>query len=106
THMYQFRAQNDGTAEIRLATKQISSAFREQIIDIFTGDIINDFGTPKTFNSPLHGAIRVFNNDFVQLGYSDNNYAVAPTSAFAPITVLQPNANAPTTIGESGFRLF
>jgi hypothetical protein len=109
SQLYQFRAPNDGTVEIRIATQGITSAFREQRYNILTNPptLLADIGAAKTFNSALHGAIRVFNNDFVQLGYSDGNYAVAPSNSFSQIPVFTPTGvTDPTGINESGFRFF
>lgn len=108
THVYKFRAQNDGAAEIRIATKGITSAFRETITNVLTGAIVNDFGISKTFDSPLHGAIRVFDNDQVQLGFSDSNPAVGPQGAFVPISAFDDDIQAPTPTppGDNGLRFF
>lgn len=91
THIYQFRAPNDGTVELRLATKQIQAAWSEQLIDELTpgrpfatgagGGGMNPNLKNKIINSPLHGALRVFTNDrstgqFVQTGFANDNPAV------------------------------
>lgn len=75
THLFQFRAPNDGTVEVRLATKNITRAFQQQLTNAVTGQTTSSTAT-KRLNSPLRGAIRVFNNDFVQLGFSNQNDAV------------------------------
>lgn len=81
THIYQFRAPNDGTVELRIATKQIQGAWQERITNPFTGAAVVVNTKTKVYNSPLHAAIRVFSNDretgdFVQTGFSDGNPAV------------------------------
>lgn len=84
TDIYSFRAEATGTTEIRLATRNIGS------FNDFSG---NQGGLPggsfteqsgpgvtnqsKIFDSRLDGAIRVFRNDFEQIGYNDNNIAIA-----------------------------
>lgn len=81
-HLFQFRAENDGTAEIRLATKGILAAWQEQLINERSAQRtqVNSLIRQKVINSPLHGAVRVFTNDrstgqFVQTGFSDGNLA-------------------------------
>lgn len=108
THLYKFRAQNDGAAEIRLATKGITSSFREIITNVLTNTVVNDFGISKTFDSPLHGAIRVFDNDQVQLDYADTNPAVAPEAATVPIAVFDLDVPPPTPNppDDDGLRFF
>jgi hypothetical protein len=67
THLYQVRAPNDGTIEIRIATKNIVRGYQE-IIETPTMQQL--LPQSKRLNSPLRGAIRVFNNDFAQVGYA------------------------------------
>jgi hypothetical protein len=85
THIYQFRAPNDGTAEIRISTLGITRAYQEATTDQ-DGNITSqpvmapaplDGVNAKTINSPLHAGLRVYNNDRVQVGYSDGNEAVS-----------------------------
>lgn len=104
THLYFFRAQNDGTAEIRLATEGITSAIQEQRVNVLTNTVVGGFTRAKTFDSPLHGAIRVFNNDFVQLGFADYNQGTSPNSPFVPTQVAQDNPNAVPP--DNGLRFF
>ncbi len=65
--MYYFRAEADGAAEIRISTSLIADVFAELLPD-FTVQT-------ATVSSYLDAAIRVFNNDFIQIGYFDNNPA-------------------------------
>ncbi len=108
THIYKFRAVNDGAAEIRIATKGITSAFREIITNVLTNTVVNDFGAAKTFDSPLHAAIRVFDNDQVQLGYSDSNPAASPQGEFVPTAAFDLDVQPPTADppGDTGVRFF
>lgn len=64
---YYFRAEADGFAEIRIATTLIPDAFAEQL---------DEFASiTKTISSNLDAALRIFDNDFIQLGYFDDNPA-------------------------------
>lgn len=70
--IYFFRAPDTGTTEIRLATKQITDQFVEFRDDLRTLPSPDEQDTfTKTYDSPLDGRIRVFNNDLVLL--ADNN---------------------------------
>ncbi len=100
TQIFQFRAQNDGTAEVRLSTFGIVRSFQEQSTDIM--GMLTSLPRSKTINSPFHGALRIFNNDFVQVGYSDNSQAVQGFGRFTPTFNANPNANPP----ENGNRAF
>ncbi len=95
TQLFQFRAQNDGTAEVRLSTFGIVRSFQEQFTDIM--GMLTSLPRSKTINSPLHGAIRIFNNDFVQVGYTDGSQAVQGFGRFTPTFNADPNANPPET---------
>lgn len=110
THLYKFRAQNNGAAEIRIATKGITSSFREVIQNLLTNQVVNDFGISKTFDSPLHAALRVFDNDQVQLGYADSNPAVGPQGEFVPTAAFDIDPGAPQVTpnppGDTGLRFF
>jgi hypothetical protein len=101
THLFQFRAPNDGTVEVRLSTKGIVRAYQEVIVNNVTGQQTN-VPLQKTINSPLRGAIRVFDNDRTQLGFSNENAAV---NGFADVfQVRQANENSNPV--ESGNRAF
>jgi len=66
TDLYKFRAPSTGTVEIRLSTLAITSQFQEQQIDVIA-NMVEAILKQKTFNSPLDGVIRVFNNDFEEI---------------------------------------
>lgn len=95
TQLFQFRAQNDGTAEVRLSTFGIVRSFQEQFTDIM--GMLTSQPRSKTINSAFHGAIRIFNNDFVQVGYTDGSQAVQGFGRFTPTFNPNPNANPPET---------
>jgi len=84
TDLYSFRAPFTGTVEIRIQTTNLDTVFQEIIVDD------RDFATwdgegdrpdatittnvlEKTYNSLFDSALRVYNNDFEQIGYNDYN---------------------------------
>ncbi|UYV13379.1 MAG: hypothetical protein NCW75_03620 [Phycisphaera sp.] len=75
-----FRAPDNGTTEIRLATQQITDEFVEDIVDLnvvppaLDRRIVN-----KTYDSPLDGKIRVFNNDLQLVASNNDNDGFAGT---------------------------
>lgn len=69
TDLYLFRAQFDGFVEIRVGTSFITDAYGEQYGNEFRADA-------KTYSSWLDSALRVFRNDFEQIGYNDDNAAI------------------------------
>lgn len=101
THLYFFRAPNNGTVDIRLATLGITVAQNEIFTDVTTGNQTTSQNA-KVINSPLHGALRVFNNDFVQLGYSDSNPAVQGFGRTIQYQEQNPNRNP----ADNGVRTF
>jgi hypothetical protein len=76
--IYFFRATDNGTTEIRLATQQITDEFVEDIVDLnvfppaLDRRIVN-----KTYDSPLDGRIRVYNNDLQLLASNNDNEGFA-----------------------------
>jgi hypothetical protein len=80
--LYQFRATYTGTAEIRINTTNIVDEFFEQMVQTEDGNPLTPpvFVQPtrrtKTYSSPLDSALRVFNNDFIQLAYNNDNAAL------------------------------
>lgn len=78
-----FRAPADGTAEIRINTTALNDWFVE-----FIGDGWDDETMPqgevnqleKIYNSWLNSALRVFNNDFVEIAYNNYNPAITGES--------------------------
>jgi hypothetical protein len=73
TDLYSFRAEFTGWVEIRIDTTFLQTEYGEALV----GDVNNSF-RPDTslINSHLDAALRVFRNDFVQIAYNDDNYAV------------------------------
>lgn len=80
TDLYVFRAEFTGTAEIRIQTSQITDTYGQWIADEFgSGEADQNpvgEGGAKTYNSQLDAVLRVFRNDFEQVGYSDDNSAL------------------------------
>lgn len=80
-----FRAPDDGTTEVRLATQQISDEFVEDIVDLNVNPpalerrVVN-----KVYDSPLDGKIRIFNNDLQLVASNDDNPGFAGTRAEQP----------------------
>jgi len=81
TDLYQFRAIYTGTAEIRLNTTQLNDEYWEDIVQTEDGDpaptsppVIEDpVIKTKTYNSPLDGALRIFDNDQQEIAYNNDN---------------------------------
>jgi hypothetical protein len=71
--LYSFRAEFDGFAEIRLDTALLATEYGFSLQNTHPDDFV---GIQKLINSNLDAAIRVYRNDFVQIGYNDDNYAV------------------------------
>jgi hypothetical protein len=97
--IYTFRATGTGFAEVRINTTQLNDFFSEWIADgegvlvdstaddvgFFLNDdneVEGEFVTPvnntktKTYNSILDSALRIFDNDFEQVGYNSSNNAM------------------------------
>jgi hypothetical protein len=82
TDLYFFRAEFTGTAEIRVGTTDIVD---EYITRQFTPTTTTNVDSlTKTYSSRLDAALRVFGNDFVQIGYSNDNAAQRAEGRAAP----------------------
>ncbi|HLP85666.1 MAG TPA: hypothetical protein VK157_15055 [Phycisphaerales bacterium] len=86
TDLYFFRAEFTGAAEIRLGTSQLQDVYGQQtaggarLRPNAGGGATSpwnptDESLTKTYDSRFDGAIRVFANDFTQIGYNDDNFA-------------------------------
>lgn len=83
--IYFFRASDNGTTEIRIATQQILDQFVEDIVDLNVFPPALDRRiVEKIIDSPLDARIRVFNND-LQL-VADNTY----NESFAGVRRMEP----------------
>jgi hypothetical protein len=76
--LYMFRAIHSGYAEIVINTSQLDDRWFEAQGETEDGDPMTPMNVSstlksKTYNSPLDSALRVFNNDFVEIGYNDDN---------------------------------
>lgn len=93
TDLFMFRAPANGSAEVRITTTGLADFFSWNIVDWATdpdpmGSPETDSGTKtkedvhgsETLNSWLHSALRIFNNDFVEIGYFAGNMAHAGES--------------------------
>ncbi len=74
--LYTFTAQNTGTVEFWVQTVGLDTVFEDVFVDAATGAIADTNRLTKTFDSNLDSALRVFNNDFEQIGYSATNDVV------------------------------
>lgn len=84
-----FRAPDNGTTEIRLATQQITDQFVEDIVDLNVFPPALDRRiVDKTYDSPLDGKIRVFNNDLQLVASNNDNIGFAGTRAEQDIGTL------------------
>lgn len=114
TDLYFFTANADGTAEIRINTSALADTFGEFITD-GEDDPLNptteNNALTKTYNSWLDSALRIFNNDFVQIAYNDDNAAlggdsdVTFTGEFAGKTFLRRDARVVFNV-KAGERYF
>lgn len=75
TDLYVFRAEFTGTAEIRVQTTQITDTYGQWVGGEFGSGAAGQEGA-KTYNSQLDAALRVFRNDFEQVGYNRTNSAL------------------------------
>lgn len=102
--IYFFRAPDTGTTEIRLATQQITDEFVEYRDDLRTLPNPDEQDTfRKTYDSPLDGRIRVFNNDLVLLADNNDNPGFAGVRSEELIGTLDlTGAAADFFYGESG----
>ncbi len=84
--LYQVRAIYSGTMEVRLNTTQITDGFFEGSVDTEDGDPLTPpaqtvlAAKTKTYNSPLDGALRIFDNDQTQIYYNNDNGVTAGES--------------------------
>ncbi|MEQ8316684.1 MAG: hypothetical protein RIE77_12495 [Phycisphaerales bacterium] len=87
--IYFFRAPDNGMTEIRLATQQISDEFVEDILDLNVFPPALDRRIEnKTYDSPLDGKIRVFNNDLQLLASNNDNEGFAGVRNQQPVGTL------------------
>ena len=94
--IYFFRAPDNGTTEIRLATKQIRDEFVEFRDDLRTLPSPDETSTfTKIYDSPLDGKIRIFNNDLQLIGENNDNPGFAGTRVMQPIGTLDLGAPNP-----------
>ncbi len=76
TDLYSIRAEFTGTMEIRLNTSNLPDAFAEGIDDLTTpaGPVWEVLF--RQYWSRFDSAVRIFDNDFDQIAFNDDNYAV------------------------------
>lgn len=75
TDLWNFRAEFTGTVEIFISTRDIVDEFGERFTDLASGD--QDFqALRRAYQSALDSAVRIFDNDFTQIAYNNDNYAV------------------------------
>lgn len=95
TDLYTFRAQYTGFVEVRISTTLIGDSFGEYYNrnDDPRPDPDPNTSESRPVSSLFDGALRVFRNDFEQIGYNDDNPAVQGEFAEIPF-------------GSLGFRRF
>jgi hypothetical protein len=80
TDLYTFRAEFTGTIEIRIQTTLLDDSFGQWLGGEFTNGQAGatPVGTDgrKVYSSQLDSVLRVFRNDFEQIGYNDDNPAL------------------------------
>lgn len=84
--IYEFTAPYTGTFEIRINTTSLANSHYVEWTDWYSEDFFPDPADPPTdvngelffefYNSLLDSALRIFNNDFEQIAYNDDNVAV------------------------------
>jgi hypothetical protein len=82
-HLFQFRALYDGFAEVRINTTDLLDGFWHGSVETEDGNPL----TPpvserlavktKVYQSPLHSALRIFNNDLEQVAFNTGNGVTA-----------------------------
>lgn len=90
TDVYVFRPNFTGQVEIRIATTNISRIYNEALVGASrtrNGNVLQELGglTKDGVSSWLDSYLRVYDNDFNQITYNDNNYAV--TGLFQNVNV-------------------
>lgn len=78
TDLYSFRAEQSGFAEVRISTINVADQFG-QWTESPAGVRTFVSGNNSTYDSPLDGVVRVFRNDFEQVGYNDDSGVVNGT---------------------------
>lgn len=79
THLYKFRALYDGVAEIRINTTNLQDGFWEGMVETMDGDPDTDpvpsriASKTKVYQSPLHSALRIFDNDLQEIAFNAGN---------------------------------
>lgn len=93
TDLYSFRAETSGFAEVRISTIGLADQFGQWTQNA-AGVRTFVSGNTATYDSRLDGVIRVFRNDFEQVGYNDDNGVTNGRRSAFPAN--DPNdANAP-----------
>ena len=122
--LYTFRAASSGFAEVRINTTALSDWFSEYIADgegvlvdstaddggfyaNDDGEVEGDYVQPnaptlkeKTYNSILDSALRIFDNDFEQIGYNNDNNAITGVTE-----VTSAGSNGPRTFHDRDARI-
>jgi hypothetical protein len=87
THLYQFRALYDGYAEVRINTTNLADGFWQGSVETEDGDPMTPpvperlASKTKIYQSPLHSALRIFNNDLQEVGFNAGNGVTSGESA-------------------------
>ena len=104
TDMFRFTAPYTGTFEIRINTTSLANSHHVNILNYFNAEVFPDPADPpetvvdetffEYYNSLLDSALRIFNNDFEQVAYNDDNTAItgAVDRAVENVGVIQPLA--------------
>ena len=102
--VYSFVAANSGTTEVRVKTRGIGLTSPGVDPDDFPGDQFYEVlagallsAQSKIYNSNLDAAIRVFNNDFEQIAYVNDNLIVNGLTDQHSIGTLGPGTRALST---------
>lgn len=82
TDLFSFRAESTGFAELRVSTAAVPDQFGQYTFA--NGAFTFQSGTTKTYESRLDSVIRVFRNDFEQIGYNDDSGVVVGTRGSFP----------------------
>ncbi len=99
--IYQFVAPFSGTMEVRINTTSLANSHYVEWTDWFDADLYPDPADPPAstgetffefYNSLLDSALRIFNNDFEQVAYNDDNTALTgeSDSSVENVGVIQP----------------
>ena len=86
--LFSFIAPFSGTFEVRVNTTQLNDSFNEFVADGEEAQpptVTINASQTKVYDSPLDSALRIFDNDFQQIGYNNDNSAIEGEQGVASV---------------------